>query len=129
MISTTKKPATKTAPNLEPEGLRLVRAVLDHFAAPPREVQMLFASISDNGATLTKDGREIARAVRRAVADHLSAGTGARIERGFWKPAYRTLLGSQRDLIERAAPRIARRAPVELFALLCYLDERGGGGR
>jgi hypothetical protein len=49
MISTTKKPATKTAPNLEPEGLRLVRAVLDHFAAPPREVQMLFVDQSGKG--------------------------------------------------------------------------------
>lgn len=119
-------PAPEAVP-IEADGAHLLRTVVDHVGAgssPPRWCAAIFSQINTEGAVLTADGRRAARGVRRIVSEHVTARTGVATARGFYGRAYRTTIASMRRGIEHAYPVLAS-APVELFALLCYFDERG----
>ena len=110
----------------------LLRASCDAFmglvqrksAADARALLSMFDVMTIDAAALSPTGRAVARAIRRILARHLQRQTGQYTDHGFWRRSYRTTIDAARPQIEQDFPALAG-VPVELLALLCYLDERG----
>ncbi len=115
------------AAQIEADGARLLRTVAEHVAAgsvPPRWCAALFRGLSADAVSVAPEGTRMAREVRRMVSAAVSSRTGITVARGLYGRPYRTTIAGMRRELEGRFPVLAG-APVELFALLCYLDERG----